>query len=169
MTGGSSESKSTVSVDWSDVFEEEMTYLGYKTTTLGTTDEPRTNRFVPVRRRRAICNFLWRGTGILRWGKRDAHGKRDMLRKFDYVSTVSGGGYAGAALSYWSVKEKDPDQGSPLISSLVHMAKRGLTGETQDSASSSQKPKPTDPFEYHPSYIRASEGQYQLPHANRLS
>ncbi len=123
-----------------------MTYLGHSTATLGTDDEPK------------LTGLCLSGGGvrsaIFCGGVLEYLGAKKMLSKFDYVSTVSGGGYTGAALSYWSVKEKDPDQGAPLISSLVHMAKRGLTGEDDESASRSEKPKPTDPFEYHPSYIR---------------
>ncbi len=75
-------------------------------------------------------------------GVLQALAKYDLLKRFDYLSTVSGGGYIGGSLTWWSSGRWRPD-GQPAEAPSAHVADRpeGLA-EDQVDFTARAKPAP---------------------------
>lgn len=94
MTDQKPTTKTSITNDWEDVFDAEMVFL----------EKPNSPNKDP-----RLSGLCLSGGGvrsaIFCGGVLEYLTKIDRLSKFDYISTVSGGGYTGAAKSYWQKKK----------------------------------------------------------------
>lgn len=130
-------------VQWDTVFESEIEYLGYGAADAASKSDPN------------LTGLCLSGGGvrsaIFCSGVLEYLARKDLLRKFDYISTVSGGGYAGSALSYWSYKEEQRSDSG--ISALLPFLSKGASrsdNETEVEATVEM----VNPFEYHTAFLR---------------
>lgn len=129
---------------WNTVFEKEVEYLGYDATALNSEAEPK------------FTGLCLSGGGvrsaIFCGGVLEYLGEKDLLSEFNYLSTVSGGGYSGAALSYWN-NDKESAEKPFELSSFVR-AKKNATLPKQDDVPQNGLRETTNPFKYYTHYIR---------------
>lgn len=132
---------------WESVFQEEMKYLGKIEDPKTLTDDPR------------LSGLCLSGGGvrsaIFCGGVLEYLSKIGQLSKFDYISTVSGGGYTGAAMSYWQQKGKEesnlPDRQRPNTADEDTTPEISLFSTNTDTTSASDQRRR---LQEHLSYIR---------------
>jgi hypothetical protein len=83
-------------------------------------------------------------------GVLQALAKYDLLKRFDYLSTVSGGGYIGGSLTWWWSDQWRPD-GQPAESTVAHVTERP-EGLAEDQADFTARAKPVPPGDVPPRF-----------------
>lgn len=140
-------SKSEVPVTWDEVFETETELLGHKTKENKLDTDPN------------LTGLCLSGGGvrsaIFCGGVVEYLARKKLLHKFDYLSTVSGGGYTGAALSYWGYTD-DTQMPSTMLGGIAQTAARAFTtGGSHAAEKAGAIPKAqADPFAHHGEFIR---------------
>lgn len=156
MSNSSGTQKSGEPIAWRAVFDSEVKYLGHekKNDQDSENTEPDLDPNLT-----ALC--LSGGgvrSAIFCGGVLEYLGNKNLLQKFDYLSTVSGGGYTGAALSYWSHSdEKTAETGFQKIMTGAKRVFSSSSSEPEEDQNSNQQAEQTEqpnPFEHHGSYIR---------------
>jgi hypothetical protein len=74
-------------------------------------------------------------------GVLQALAKYDLLKRFDYLSTVSGGGYIGGSLTWWWSDQWRPD-GQPAEAPSAHITTDRPEGLAEDQADFTARAKP---------------------------
>ena len=139
------ESQTEETLFWDDVFQEELKHLGYECSE--TKGGPN------------LTGLCLSGGGvrsaIFCGGVVEYLAEQRLLKEFDYLSTVSGGGFTGAALSYWSHSDKDmSSRGTPEAAKLKEEHQATDAAQGAEDADKTAKETATAPFPDYDKYIR---------------